>query len=140
LTEVQTAEFAKHCSAQGLTIAEGVFEKLTIAATWNDEAKTQKSIDNLADILAARIFVSGQALENVDVVIGDAIPGVGLWTNKYSQSTGVVKAFKDIFYSSVSMVNPWYEVGKFDTKDNHTERLIKGFDGLINPQSQSQVR
>ena len=140
LTEVQTAEFAKHCSAQGLTIAEGVFAKLQIAETWNDEAKTQKSIDNLADILAARIFVSGQALENVDVVIGDAKPGVGVFTNKYSQSTGLVKEFKDIFYSSVSMVNPWYEVGKFDTKDNHTSRLIKGFDGLINPQSQSQVR
>lgn len=136
LGAAHTPELVGQSMAQGRTIAEGIFEKLGIAAVWQDEEKTERSISNIAANLGAKIFESGKLIDEgrLASIIGEKRPAVGMGLFTGDQSTGMVKAYQSIYYSRVS---GWYEVGKFDTKDNHTMRLLESFDSLISGQSRA---
>jgi hypothetical protein len=139
LGAAHTPELVEQSMAQGRTIAEGIFEKLGIARVWQNPETTEKSISNLANTLGAKIFESGKLIDerNLASIIGEKKPvqGIGIWTS--DQSTGLVKAYQDIYYASMSVRNPWYEVNQFDKKDNHTIRLLQAFDALISGQSRA---
>lgn len=135
-----TKELSDKCNEQGQKIAEQVFEKLQIANVWNNTQPMNEAKKNLANLLASRMFSTGKIIEDKDLekFIGESKQGEGIFAAKYAGSNGFIKVFNDIFYAKASLKNPWYEIPVFDSKDNHTIRLVKGIDVLLVGKNQIQ--
>ena len=124
-----TTALAKEAKTQGEKIACDVFKSLGVSGYL--KGATKESQQNFANIIASRIFLSGKVInkENLPQFIGEAKPITGYFSSRYARSTGLVKAFLDIYGTSLS----YNEVKKFD-KDL-TPRMIDSVDTLISGKS-----
>ncbi len=119
--EIHTPDLAKTAIEQGKKIAEEVFTKLNVQNYL--KGKTAESQDNFAFMIASRLLVNGQLIEegNLLKVIGEVKPAVGYFSSK--QSTGLVKAFLDTF----GTITSYEEVKEFDP-NHRTQKIFEIID------------
>lgn len=125
-SDKHTYMFAEAAQKQGREIAEKVFAAHKIAENWKDEAKTEASIKNLSNLLGARIFAGANLIPESKIK---------------SVVEQTASEYRNIYYTMISWNNPWYEVGKYDAKDNHTKRMVECFEKVlenVNAQAMNQ--
>ncbi len=136
------SEYVKECFKQAQSIAEKVFNNFAIAELWNDKCRCNRSIENLTNTVAIGLLRSGRTFsgDEINKLVGDGKAIYGRLSNDFSRCSGLTKEYKDIYYSSKAATNAqaWYDVGVYDKKDNHTQRLLKGVENQINSLGNNQ--